>query len=124
MDLQMMTRQCYKMSSQIPRLSRRYLKKNKIDSSTLNYCRNNLKTLNFLKSYSWMNNMMEGFVRNLNLKILRVSSSQMSKSLKMLKTLSDKMMSCCYLCLIASLKSKKAKMRSLTYLVYLMSCLN
>ena len=95
MDLQMMTRGCYKMSSQIPCLSRRYLK-NKIDSSKINCCRNNLKTQSFLKSCNWMNNMMEDFVRNCSLKRLRDLSSQMSKSLRMLKTLNDMMMSCCY----------------------------
>ena len=123
MDLQMMTRQCYKMSSQIPHLSRRYLK-NKIDSSKINCCKNNLKTQSFRKSYSWMNNMMEGFVRNCSLKRLRVLSSQMSKNLKMLKTLNDTMMSCCYLCLIESLMSKKLKMRNSTYSVYLTSCMS
>ena len=124
MDLQMMTRQCYRMSSQIPCLNRRYLK-NKIDSSKINCWTNNLKTQSFRKSYSWTNNKMENFVQtNCSLKRLMGLRWQMSKSLKMLKTLNDRMMSCCYLCLIASLKSKKTKMRNLTYSVYLTSCLN
>ena len=74
----MMMKQCYTMSSQIVHLSRRYMLKNRIDSSKINYCRKNLRTPSSVKSYSWKNNMTKNFALNCNLRRLRVLSSQMN----------------------------------------------